>query len=117
MEIKATNTFIEFIREKHADIKLIGYALFVNETLPYVGASPNRILLCSCCEKACLKITFPYSINCTKPCYSNLEYLRFCDEETVEKVPHLLHTKHAADGCYWNYKNLFCYLDSPWNDY
>ena len=100
MEIKATNTFIEFIREKHADIKLIDYALFVNETLPYVGASPNRILLCSCCEKACLKIIFPYSINCTKLCYSNLEYLRFCDEETVEKVPHLLHTKHAADGCY-----------------
>ena len=55
----------------------------MDETLPYVGASPDRILLCSCCEKACVEIKCPYSINYTKPCYSNLEYLRLCDGKTL----------------------------------
>ena len=49
MEIEAANTFIEFIKGKHKDIKLSDCGLFVDETLPYVGASPVRILLCLCC--------------------------------------------------------------------
>ena len=63
VEIEAANTFIEFIKKKHANIKLSNCGLFVDETLPYVGASPDRILLCSCCEKACVEMKFSYSIN------------------------------------------------------
>ena len=48
MEIEAPNTFTEFIKGKHMDIKLSNRWIFVDETLPYVGASPGRILLCSC---------------------------------------------------------------------
>ena len=72
MEIEAANTFIEFINGNHKDIKLSNCGLFVDETLTYVGASPGRILLCSYREKACVEIKTPYSINYTKPCYSNL---------------------------------------------
>ena len=75
MEIEVAKTFIEFIKRKHKDIKLSDRGLFVDVTLPYVGASPDRILLCLCCEKACVEIKCPYSINYIKPCYSNLEYL------------------------------------------
>ena len=63
MEIEAANTFVEFIKGKHANIKLSHCGLFVDETLPYVSASPDRILLCSCCEKACVEMKFSYSIN------------------------------------------------------
>ena len=59
MEIEAANTFIEFIKGKHKDIKLSDRGLFVDEALPYVGASPDRILLRSCCEKACVEIKCP----------------------------------------------------------
>ena len=83
VETEAANTFIEFIKRKHKDIKLSDCGLFVDETLPYAGASPERILLCSCCEKACVEIKCPYSINYTKPYYSNLEYLRLCHGKTV----------------------------------
>ena len=65
MEIEATNTFIEFIEGKHKDIYLSDSGLFVDETLPYVGAGPDRILLCSCCEKAFVEIKCPYSTNYT----------------------------------------------------
>ena len=118
MEIEVANIFIEFIKRKNTDIKLSDCGLFVDETLLYLGARPDRILLCcSCCEKVCVEIKCPCSINYTKPCYSNSEYLRLCDGKTVEKVPQILHTVHVADDCYWNYKKLFCCLDSPWNDH
>ena len=74
MEIETVNTFIEFIKGKHKDIKLSDCGLFVDETLPSVGSSPDRILLCSCCEKVCVEIKCPYTINYTKPCYSNSKY-------------------------------------------
>ena len=54
MEIEAANTFIEFIKAKYKYIKLSFCGLFVDETLPYVGASSDRIFFCSCCEKACV---------------------------------------------------------------
>ena len=94
--IQATSTFIEFIKGKHNDIKLSDCRLFVEEALPYVGASPDRILLCSCCEKACMEIKCLYSINYTKQCYSNLEYLRLCDSKTMLKKSHKSYTQCAT---------------------
>ena len=70
------------------DIKLSDCGLFVDETLPYVSANPDILLLCSCCEKTCVEIKCRYSINCIEPCYSNLEYLRLCDGKTVLKTSH-----------------------------
>ena len=97
MEMEAANTSIEFIIGKHKDIKLSDCGLLVDAdyllTLPYVGTSPERILLCSCCEKVFVEIKCPYSIHYTKPCYSNLEYLRLCDGKTVFKKSHIYYTQ------------------------
>ena len=93
MEIETANTFIEFIKGKHTDIKLSNCGLFVDETLSFVGVSPDRNLLFSCCEKACVEIRCPYSKNCTKPCYSNLEHLGLCDGKTVLKNSHKYYTQ------------------------
>ena len=46
IETETANTFIEFVKRKHKNIKLSDCGLFVDETLPYLGASPDRILLC-----------------------------------------------------------------------
>ena len=59
-KIEAANTFTEFIEEKYKDIKLSESGLFVDETLPYVGASPDLVFLCSCSEKGCVEIKCPY---------------------------------------------------------
>ena len=79
MEIEAALS-LNLSRGKHKDIKLSDCGLFIDETLPYVGASPNKLLLCSCCEKTCMEIRCPYSVNYTKICYSNLEYYDFMME-------------------------------------
>ena len=73
MEVGSENTFTEFIKGKHKGTKLSDCGLFVDETLPYVGAGPDKTWLCSCCEKASVEIKYPCSINYKKPCYSNLE--------------------------------------------
>ena len=95
MKIEAANTFTELIKGKHTDIKfkLSECGLYVDETLPYVIGSPDRTLLCSRCEKACVEIKCPYSMNCTKPCCSNLEYLLFCDGKTAMKNSHRYYTQ------------------------
>ena len=106
-EIWASNNFIEFIKGTHKNIKLSDCGLFVDETLPYVGASPDRSLLCSCCEKTCVETKCPYSTNYTKPCYSNLKYLRLCDGKTVLEKSHKYYTQYmlhmAVTGTIKNY--------------
>ena len=97
MEIEVANTFVEFIKGKHKDIKSSDCGLFVDETLPYVGASPDRILLCSCCEKACVDIKCP----------PNLEYLRLCDGKTALKKSHKCYTLEAQMAVTKNIKNYF----------
>ena len=92
MGIDVANAFIEFIKRKHNCIKLSGCGLFVAETLPDVGANPDRTLLCSCCEKTFVEIKCPYSINYTKSCYSNLEYVQLCDRKTL---------KYCSAFCRW----------------
>ena len=107
METEAANTFIEFIKKKHTDINLSDCVLLVDEALPHVGSSPDGILLCSCCEKACVEIKCPYLINYTKPCYSNLEYLRLCDGKTVLKKSQKYYAQYmlqmAVTGTMKNY--------------
>ena len=118
MEMEAANTFIEFVKGKHTDVKWSDCELFVDQILPNVGASPDRILLYSCCEKACVKIKCPYSINYTKPRYSNLEYLQLCDGKTVLKNSHKYYTKCILQRAVTvTIKNYFVVLDSQWNDY
>ena len=100
MEIKAVNTFINFINRKHKDIELSDCGQCVDETLPYVGASPDKMLMFSCCEKDCVETKCLYSMNYTKPLHSNLEYLQLCDGKTVLKKSHKYHTQYmVANGC------------------
>ena len=93
MEIEAANSFVEFIKGKLTEIKLSDCGLFIDETLPYLGASPDQVLLFSCCVKACVEIKCPYSIKYKNPCCPNLEYLRLCDGKTVLKKSHKYYTQ------------------------
>ena len=59
MKTEAANTFIEFIKGKLKDIKLSDCRLFADETLLYTVAIPDKILLCSCREKAFVEVKCP----------------------------------------------------------
>ena len=49
--------------------------LVLDNTMSYIGASPDRLMSCSCYGKACIEIRCPYSVNYTEPNEQNLDYL------------------------------------------
>ena len=74
-DIKAVNTFAEYIRNYHQDCIISECGLVLDETMPYIGASPDQLMSCSCCGKACIEIKCPYSISYTEPNEQNLDHL------------------------------------------
>jgi len=93
MEINAANSFDDLMKTKHKNYKSTECGLFIDKTMPYVGASPDRIMVCSCCEKSCLEIKCPYSINYTVPNETNLNYLIKNGEKLSLKTNHKYFTQ------------------------
>ena len=45
MEENAANCFFDFIKKKHKNVQLHECRLYLNKGSPYIGSSPDRILL------------------------------------------------------------------------
>ena len=60
-DIAKESFFTEFTK-MHNNCKMISCGLFVSKSHPHIGASPDALVLCSCCQKACVEIKCPYSI-------------------------------------------------------
>ena len=94
---------------------------FANPSIPAsqygrdMGASPDRLMSCLCCGKACIKIQYPYSINYTEPNEQNLNY-SYKDGDTVNpKQYHKYFTQYFMQMGYKNQKWLRCGLDYTWD--
>ena len=101
MEIEAVNTFAEYIKNYHQDCIISELGLVLNETMPYIGASPDQLMLCSCCDKACIEIKCPYSINYTEPDEQNLDYL-YIDGDAVKLKHYIKSISRNGNGGYKN---------------
>lgn len=51
----------------HKNLKVAKCGLFVSESVPYIGASPDRMVTCDCCGKRVLEIKCPLSCSHTAP--------------------------------------------------
>lgn len=67
METEAANTFTQLFSETHSNVKVTECGIFLHEEMPFLGGSPDRIVTCDCCGKACLEIKCPFSIRHTSP--------------------------------------------------
>lgn len=68
--------FAEVMRENgHKDVIIQEVGLFVLDTHPYIGASPDAVVQCSCCGFACLEVKCPISCSGKAPGPDNVEYL------------------------------------------
>ena len=87
MEENAVNEFFNIKSKEHKDFKLIDCGLFLDNAKPFIGASPDRIISCSCCPRACLEVKCPYSVNFLSPKDPNfsLPYLQNVDGKLVLK--------------------------------
>ena len=81
MEVNAVNLFCDLFSEYHKNVKVEECGLFLDNTLPVIGTSPDRIISCSCYHKACLEVKCPYSISYTSPQDPNVDlpYLKRVD--------------------------------------
>ena len=75
VEIEPVYIFAEYITNYHQDCIISECELVLDESMPFIGASLDRLMLCSCCGKACIEIKCPYSINYTERNEQNLDFL------------------------------------------
>ena len=74
----------------------------------FVGASPDRLMICDCCEDASVEIKFPLSINHEKPNEKNVDYLYKSDSEIKLKTNHSFFTQRVLQMAVTNKK--LCYF-------
>ena len=92
MEKEAAVSFLENIKADHKNPRLKECGLFLDKYSPFIGARPDRIILCKCC----VEIKGPYSINYTSP------------NDPSISLPYI-----KADNSL-NPKHFFCCLDNTW---
>ena len=73
MENEAVDSFVENFKVAHKDVSVTECGLFLLKDMPFIGASPDRIIECSCCGTACLEIKCPFSIRHTTPTDSSVQ--------------------------------------------
>uniref|UniRef100_A0A3Q2FXY2 YqaJ viral recombinase domain-containing protein n=1 Tax=Cyprinodon variegatus TaxID=28743 RepID=A0A3Q2FXY2_CYPVA len=53
-------TYKQKMEKQHCDFELSQSGFIINPKFPQVGASPDAIVLCTCCGKGCVKIKCPF---------------------------------------------------------
>ncbi len=48
------------VKEEHTNVTVHGSGLLINPHWPFIGASPDGIVCCTCCGKGTLEIKCPY---------------------------------------------------------
>lgn len=95
MEDTAVKSFKTVMTELgHKDCVIEKCGLFISETHPFLGASPDRIVTCSCCGRQTLEVKCP--LNCSKsvPNENNVECLTVNDDGIVVlKKQHAYYTQ------------------------
>ena len=61
-EPRVREEYQKIIQVHHTSFKVDASGLVVNPTYPYLGASPDGLVSCSCCGEGLLEIKCPYSI-------------------------------------------------------
>ena len=89
-ESKAAEAFMKHEGQKHTSPKLLACGLHIYKPQPYIGATPDNIFTCSCCEGTCVEYKCPYSIRKEEISVSwkKTKYLELKDNELRLKREH-----------------------------
>eukprot|EP00794_Sanderia_malayensis_P001118 gene1118-469_t len=89
-EKDASKAFFTTIAKLHTNPKLHICGLFVLKSHPYIGASPDSIFSCSCCQNSCVENKCPFSIKdvTVEEGYKKTDFLENCDGKLQLKCNH-----------------------------
>lgn len=88
MELHAKEAYSKIFEENHKETSHRECGLFIDETKQFLGASPDLLLECVCCEKGVLEIKCPFSVANDIPKPDNLKYLVSINEKVTLKTNH-----------------------------
>ena len=89
MEAVAAKKYADIMRSRrHSKMKVENCGLFVLPDVPYLGASPDRLVQCNCCGQGLLEIKCPYSCAGIAPSPDTVDYLEETDELVQLKRTH-----------------------------
>lgn len=79
-EKTAAEKLVRLYKKEHKKVKFHDCGLFLNKEYPFIGASPDGLLECSCHpDKVCVEIKCPFSISYLSPADEKAE-LNYLDE-------------------------------------
>ena len=93
MEMEAANKCFELMKNKHKNLVISECGLFLDKENCFIGASPDRLKTCDCCEDACVEIKCSLLLNYEKPNEKNLNYLYKSDNEIKLETNHSYFTQ------------------------
>ena len=93
MESIALEKFVSVMKVKHRTINVQDCGLFLDESFPYIGASPDAIVNCECCGLSCLEIKCPYSISYLSPQDPSVKLAFMTENNTKLKKNHKYFTQ------------------------
>ena len=76
MEPIAKKKYLKYFTKEHKNTSSRESGLFVCKDKPFLGASPDLLVECSCCGQGIVEIKCPYSIVNKTPTSDNLPYLK-----------------------------------------
>lgn len=88
-EKRAYQAYKLFAEQNHADFKISECGLFVQKETPYLAASPDAVVACSCCGEGLLEIKCPFKHRNVSPQDAASSDSKFClDKKLRLKVNH-----------------------------
>lgn len=61
-EESAVQAYSDRASECHENLEIKPAGLYVDVERPYIGASPDRIITCTCCGRGCLEVKCPFCV-------------------------------------------------------
>ena len=66
-EAKARQEYLAFASSEHSSLSVKTTGLHIDQSFPYLGASPDGLVACDCCGEGLLEVKCPYSIQDIDP--------------------------------------------------
>ena len=84
-EKQALNLYLKKQNKKHRKLSITSSGLIINKLWPFLGASPDGIRICECCQRKLIEVKSMYAKRNLLPQVAAKENLQLVDDEYVLK--------------------------------
>ena len=111
-EKQARDIYCRINSNLHNDFKVLDSGLVINPQWPFIGASPDGVIECSCCGKGVLEIKCPYCHRDTSVVAAAREDPKFCLKEVNGKL-----TLVETHSYYYQVQTQLFVCDAQYSDF